>query len=238
MSTIMVRVYLPFGSGLEYHCTQTGRPSSLRRSSITTPPVSAPWPIDWKPSRTRRLFSGVSATSDSPNRPGDFLGLETKNPQCRPVGGDKTRFEIFLDVADRRLLEEVPIAFFALVESFFVAQPFQFRRGPSGDDAHGEQFARLRGHRLFVEDGQWPRCSPSRARSAARRGNSRFPIPPIPCRRGTCPARRRVMAQVPAHHILAGSAGQVPLVVLGDSVLKPERQGPHPCTPANSATKA
>ena len=89
-----------------------------------------------------------------PNRPGYFLGLETQNPHCRPVGGDKARFEIFLDVTDRRFLEEVPVPFFTLLVLPFVAQPLQFRRRARGEDAHGEQFARLRGHRLLVEDGQ------------------------------------------------------------------------------------
>jgi hypothetical protein len=38
----------------------------------------------------------------------------------------------------------------------------------------------------------------------------------------------RVVTQVAAHHLLAGGADHIPLDVVGDPVLAPERQGAHP----------
>ena len=70
-----MRVYLPPGSGFDHHCTQTGLPLSLRRSSNTTPLVSVPRPTDANASWTRRWASGVSGTSDIPTMPGTSSGL-------------------------------------------------------------------------------------------------------------------------------------------------------------------
>ena len=58
MSTNMVRVYLPPGSGFDHHWIQIGLPLSLRRSSSTTPLVSVPRPIDAKASRDAPLGVG------------------------------------------------------------------------------------------------------------------------------------------------------------------------------------
>src|SRR6516165_4993745 len=83
-----------------------------------------------------------------------LVGLEPQNANRGSVSGDEARFEIFLDVADGSFLEEISVPLFTLTELLLVAQPFQFRRRTSSEDAHGKQFARLRGHRSLIEDRQ------------------------------------------------------------------------------------
>ncbi len=67
MSTSIVRVNSPPASGLDHHSTQTGRPSSLRRNSSTTPCFSAPPATDCKAERPRCCASGAAARSVFPN---------------------------------------------------------------------------------------------------------------------------------------------------------------------------
>ena len=75
MSTSIVRVYLPSGSGLDHHCTQTGRPSSFRRSSSSMQACSSPFWMASMARCTRSCVSGVGATSDSPSVPRTSSGL-------------------------------------------------------------------------------------------------------------------------------------------------------------------
>src|SRR5437660_12206762 len=59
----IVRVYLPPGSGFAQISIQTGLPSSLRRSSTTTPLVSMPRCCNENCARAARWASGRSGTS-------------------------------------------------------------------------------------------------------------------------------------------------------------------------------
>ena len=69
MSTSIVRVYFPSGSGFDHHCTQTGRPSSFRRSSSSMQARSSPRWMASMARWTRSWVSGVGATSDRPSVP-------------------------------------------------------------------------------------------------------------------------------------------------------------------------
>ncbi len=137
--------------------------------------------------------------------------------------------QVFLDVADGRFLEQVPVLFFALQQPFLELQPFKLGRRTGGEDAEGEQFAWLGGHRPLVEDRQVAEVPSLGVAERHAQVALDAPVNQRPVVGELLAHTGWVVAQVAAYHFLAGGADHVPLDVVGDPVQEPERQGTDPC---------
>ena len=154
-----------------------------------------------------------------------FLGLDAQNPHGGAVGADEARFEVFLDVGDRRFLVEIAVALLAFGQVLFKTQPRQLGHGPGREDPKDEQIPRLFRHRLRIEDAKVAEIL------AIGRNQRHAQVAFDPHLRQRKVGREslghadRIMAQTSSCHVLTRRSGQVVFEVRDDVCRPASRQG-------------
>ena len=221
---------MPPGSGFDHHCTQTGLPLSLRRSSSDDAAG-----VRAAADRRERLLDaalGVGRVGDErhPHQAGHLFRLDPQNAQGGTVGADKPRLEVFLDVGDRGFFIQVPQTLLACAKLPLQVKACQLRSGVRREDAKNEQLARLLRHRTVVEDGEM--AENLAFRIAQRHSQVTFdsPLDQESVFGKVLPYPRGMVAQFAVDHVFTGRARERPLEILGDAVSGPEGDGAGPGT--------
>jgi hypothetical protein len=126
------------------------------------------------------------------------------------------------------LLSQASPTLLALPQPLLVLQPFEFGRCTGGEDAKDKQLAWLGRHRPLIENRQVAEMPSLRVNERHAQVALDAPAHAQLVSREPLAHTSRVVTKVAAHHVLARRAGHVPLNVVGDSVLGPERQGARP----------
>src|SRR5262249_10591322 len=140
------------------------------------------------------------------------------------VGAEKARFQVLIDVRDRRFLVEISESLLALAEHLLSAEAIEFGRSARGEDAEDEEAACFLRHRLAIEDGQVPEdCSlhvAQRDTEITLNAHSRKRS----IRRKEPPGVDGMVAQTSADDVFARGAANIPSDVLHDLVVPEIRQ--------------
>ena len=142
------------------------------------------------------------------------------------VHADQAQVRPERHVSVRRLLVEVPVAALALDQPLLDPQPLQLDSGASGEDPEDEKPARLGRHGPLVEHGQVPEDVPL----AVEQWDAEIALDPqldqsLVLRKLPSDPEGMV-AEPPAHHVLAGRPGEIEFDVREDLAPAPVREGP------------